>query len=200
MICSDCGTVISNTTIPKVGCEYETQNLAEAAKIWETDITQINLAKYLTWTDWNVKVCKYCNYVDEETITSMYTAQEEAEIMMGYVNKLRKEVLGSQYQELVIDQTLLELAQIRAKELSIVFAHSGTYTNASENATNAGCTIINHYDAWLNSTNHYNAMISKDKKYFAYARYRVDGVVYGVQLFWSTGDRSEYEQSKHLYD
>jgi hypothetical protein len=99
--------------------------------LWERGIYT-----YLEWggyTDWNVEVCSGCGDINIESLRFAYTDRQAAEIMLGYVNDLREEVYGTTKYNLVIDETLIELAKIRAKELSKNYAHGGTFTNASEN-------------------------------------------------------------------
>lgn len=116
--------------------------------------------------------------------------------MLGYVNELRREVLGSGH-DLVLDPTLISLSQIRAKEIIVNYSHStDTYTNAGENITNGGNNIKSQFNAWKQSPGHYQNMINKDYEYFGYAPYHRDlnyGTgMYGVQLFWTQENKTYY--------
>lgn len=194
VICYDCGNTISTKEIAILSCEFETWSLPRAAEelITPSDFTQTWLNYYKNWEDHTIQVCKNCHYADEDTIVFKHTDMAACEIMLGYVNELRRSVYGSNRYDLVIDTTLLELAKIRAKEIAVNYAHGGTYTNARENITGTGFSISEHYDAWLNSKGHYNTMVDKSQVYFAYATYKDEGSFYGVQLFWSSSTRREY--------
>ena len=151
--------------------------------------------KYGDFKDHNVKACSGCKEIDLSTAESKYSATEACNIMLGYVNDLRKEVLGSGY-ALKVDQTLLNFAKIRAKEISTNFSHSGgTYTGANENIINSGSTVYDHFKGWKSSSGHYNNMVRKASKYFGYAFYhgnlKNSSAVYGVQLFWEYKDQHE---------
>ena len=127
----------------------------------------------------------------------LYTDVEAATIMLGMVNDLRREVYGTNEYDLVLDLTLLELAKIRAKEICYYYSHdTDTFTNRSaENIAGAGYSIKRGFNAWKNSEGHYNNMINKDLKYFAYAAYcKYDDPTYAcsVQLFWSESARIGY--------
>ena len=196
--CKTCKTVVSNTKIPASGNHsWITKTLSTAAgEAFEAGWT--NLARYAKNSDHNVKACENCKILDTNTITLKYSAYEAATIMLSYVNELRREVLGEGY-DLVLDTTLMGLAETRAKEISINYSHGGgTYTNAGENIANPGNTgniIKKTFDAWKNSSGHYANMIHKDYKYFAYALYSAnftDMNYYGVQLFWSENAKQAY--------
>ncbi len=120
------------------------------------------------------------------------TPEEAAEIMLGYVNDLRAEVYGSHEYDLKLDPKLVELAQIRAGEISKNFSHSGgTFTNAGENICMGFLPIKGQFDAWLNSPGHKANMLTKEYKYFGYGLYGANGE-YGVQLFWTDWHRDGY--------
>jgi uncharacterized protein YkwD len=156
---------------------------------------------YAAWggyTDWNVEVCSGCGAIDMTSLRLAYSDREAAEIMLGYVNDLREEVYGTNKYNLVIDETLIELAKIRAKELSVKYAHGGTFTNAQENIYE-DISLYGQFNAWLNSSGHYKTMIDKDMKYFGYATYadysqgyNEQAKLYGVQLFWDDESRDLY--------
>jgi hypothetical protein len=164
--------------------------------LWEKGIYTYN-----TWggyTDWNVEVCSGCGDINLKSLRFAYTDRQAAEIMMGYVNDLREEVYGTDQYNVVIDETLIELAKIRAKELSKNYAHGGTFTNAKENIC---CQqgIYLHYQEWYNSSGHKKTMLNKNMVYFGYATYadfsqgyNVEPRFYGVQLFWDDESRDLY--------
>ena len=117
--------------------------------------------------------------------------------MLGYVNELRREVYGTDEYDMVLDDTLLELAKIRAKEISINYSHAtDTLTNASENIGGGNESIKAAFIGWRNSTGHYNNMIKQTAKYFAYASYCKDPTKtlnrYVVQLFWTESQKECY--------
>ena len=194
--CKKCNTVISNTEIPRVKEHtWKTKTLAQAAlEAYESGDSEY--MPYLKFTEHNVKMCDLCKYIDLSTATSVYTEYEKAQIMLGYVNELRRQVLGDGY-DLVLDTKLIELSNIRAKEISVNFSHyGGTYTNAGENITEGGATIKTQFERWKASPGHYTNMIQENYKYFAYASYAPDlqsrSLMFGVQLFWSENSKNNY--------
>ena len=127
-----------------------------------------------------------------------YTDYEAAQIMLGYVNNLRAEVYGTHDYDLVLDDELMRLVGIRAKEISTHYSHGGgTYTNANENIANGYLSIYDQFLGWKNSAGHYANMIDKTHKYFGYAAYnKTAGTEYAkmfaVQLFWSKNAKDLY--------
>ena len=193
--CKTCKTVISNTEIPKVKeHKWKTKTLAQAAlEAYESGIAEY--MAYLKATEHNVKMCDLCKYVDLASATSIYTDYERANIMLGYVNQLRREVLGEGY-DLVLDNKLIELSGIRSKEIVTNFSHyGGTYTGAGENILDGSPTIKAQFEAWKKSQGHYNNMINENYKYFGYSAF-VDFTQrtssHGVQLFWSQYAKDNY--------
>jgi len=193
--CKKCSTVISNTEIPRVKEHtWKTKTLAQAAlEAYESGDSEY--MPYLKATEHNVKICDLCKYVDLASATSIYTDYERAQIMLGYVNQLRREVLGEGY-DLVLDTKLIELSGIRAKEIVTNFSHyGGTYTNAGENIIDGSPTIKAQFEAWKKSKGHYNNMIHENYKYFGYSAF-VDFTQrtssHGVQLFWSENSKNNY--------
>ncbi len=127
-----------------------------------------------------------------------YMPMEAAEIMLGYVNELRKEVHGDIYDpeeyELKLHPKLVELANIRAEEISKYFSHmGGTYTNANENIAGYP-SIYAQFLVWKNSAGHYANMIDRDHIYFGYGYFATEEsfASYGVQLFWYDYDPWAY--------
>lgn len=198
-VCEICGTVISTKTIPvSQNHNWETKILSEAAAESFYEGGLISYVKYSGFSDHDVQMCSNCKVLDMDTVTLKYSDYEACEIMLGYVNDLRMAKYGDSDYLLTIDNTLLELAKIRAKEISENFSHfTGTYTNAAENITAQGSTLLGHFEGWKNSDEgHYENMLYPTHKYFAYALYngdlRLNSGVYGVQLFWSKDDRGIY--------
>lgn len=194
--CQICKTVVSNTTIPATKNHSWTTKLLSTAAKEAFDKGYSDYMKYAQFTEHNVQACSSCKRVDLTTVKSIYTEYEKANIMLGYVNELRREVLGEGY-DLALDTKLIELANIRAKEIVTNFSHfGGTYTNAGENITNGSPTIKAQFEGWKNSSGHYNNMIKENYKYFAYASYLPDITSatnnYGVQLFWSEMQKEAY--------
>lgn len=185
--CKKCKTVVSNTEIPKVKeHKWKTKILSQAAlEANENGISEY--MGYLKASEHNVKMCDLCKYVDLSSATSIYSDYEKAQIMLGYVNQLRREVLGEGY-DLVLDNRLIELSVIRSKEIVTNFSHyGGTFTNAGENILKGSPTIKSQFNDWKNSSGHYANMLQKEYKSFGYASFvdftKYSGA-YGVQLFW----------------
>lgn len=193
--CKTCKAVISNTEIPRVKEHtWKTKILAQAAlEAYENGIAEY--MAYLKATEHNVKMCDLCKYVDLNSTTSIYTDYERANIMLGYVNQLRREVLGEGY-DLVLDNKLIELSGIRAKEIVTNFSHyGGTYTNAGENITANGATVLGQFNSWKTSPGHYQNMINDSYKYFGYNSHAVfenQTGIFGVQLFWTENAKQAY--------
>ena len=141
--------------------------------------------KYSNYYDWDVDFCEGCGFPDMDTFRFAYTPEEAAEIMLGYVNDLREEVFGTDAYNLILDDWLTDLAEIRAEEISVNFSHGGTYTGCAECITNAGPNIYDQFIAWKESTKHYEIMVTAKYRDFGYAIYQSDtGVVFGVQLYF----------------
>ena len=203
--CLDCGIEVSRTPIPSgymclCGGACAKMNLVQAVAA-DMALGNYDFVKYASWTDWNVQACTVCGLIYEKTIEFAYTDEEACEIMLGYVNELRREVLGEKY-VLESDQTLLELAKIRADEIVVNFSHyGGTWTHAAENITGYGPNIYDQFKGWKSSDKgHYEIMTKRNVKYFGYALRRgPTGLFYGVQLFWSTDEKLFYEYNKDYH-
>lgn len=198
-ICSTCKKTISTTTIPASGnCSFTTtMRMDKAVRAqWEKD----GVSAYADWagyTDWDVEVCSGCGDIDIDSLRFAYTDYEAAELMLGYVNDLREEVYGTDEYNLVLDDTLMELAKIRAKELHENPTHGGTYTNARENITSGDVGIYAQYQSWYDSAGHKKTMLDTDMVYFGYALYKATdnsdcSGIYGVQLFWDEDSMDWY--------
>ena len=185
-LCALCGEILSETAVPELECSYTVTKRMNVAAKEMTDKGDMSFAKFGNYTDWDVDVCSGCGYPDIDTLRFAYTPEEAAEIMLGYVNELREEVFGTDAYNLVLNEEILELALIRAEEISINYAHGGTYTGCSENIVNGGVNIYDQFLSWKNSSGHYNTMIQSSHTDFAYAVYQpaTGTYLYGVQLFW----------------
>ncbi len=185
--CDDCGNEVSRTLIPATSCSYTTKKLSTVTK----ELLAISpdalvdaglLVNYVNYTDWNVNACEKCGYPDLNTVTYAYDAMTAATIMLGYVNDLRREVLGEGY-DLVLDSNLVTLASNRAVEISTDFRHVGL--PCGENIAMTAPSISAMFDGWKNSPGHYANMVGAGYKYFGFAMY-VTGYKSagcGVQLF-----------------
>ena len=185
-LCALCKEVLAETVVPKTECSYTVTKRMNVAAKEMTDQGDMSFAKFGNYTDWDVDVCSGCGYPDINTLRFAYTPEEAAQIMLGYVNELREEVFGTDYYNVVVDKELLRMAQIRAEEISIVFTHGGSFTGATaENIIGGDVNIYDHFVAWKNSTDHYNAMIEAIHMDFAYAVYKNPNAysLYGVMLF-----------------
>lgn len=185
-VCTQCSTVISETTIPATDCSYTiTKRMSAVAKSLY-DQGEYDYTEYGQYEDWDVDVCEGCGYPDMATLRFAYTSEEATEIMLGYVNELRESVYGTSEYNLIIDEDMVAKAEIRAEEIGICFSHGGTFTGAvAENITNGGVNIYDHFISWKESPGHYNAMINPDYLLFGYGTYQSSTGYYilGVQLF-----------------
>ena len=183
-ICTKCGEVVSSTTTPVGTCSYtNTERMSQVAQRLDAQ-GDWEYANYMKYKDWNVNTCSGCGYPDMSTLRFAYSNYEASSIMMGYLNELRASVYGNNNHDLKIDSTLVELAAIRAKEISTNYAHGGTVTGAAENIVADKLNIYDQFNAWKNSSGHYRNMTYLDYNYFGYAVYTVNENAYGVQLFW----------------
>ncbi len=187
VVCNDCQAVVSETTIPQGECSYTTtKRMADVAKAL-VDAGDTDYISYVTFTEWNVDVCDGCGYPDMDTFRFAYTNTEATDIMLGYVNELRRSIYGDKLPDVVADTTMIEMAAIRAKEISINYSHGGTFTGASaENIINGGSSIYEHFASWKASTGHYNAMIRSGYICMGYAVYKspTGDFLYGVMLLF----------------
>ena len=105
--------------------------------------------------------------------------------MLGYVNDLRESVYGTSDYNLILDSRLVEVANIRAKEIVANFSHSGMRECDGENI-GGGKSLKACFDGWNASTGHKNNMIHQDFKYFGFGWYydiHTTESPYAVQLF-----------------
>ena len=213
-VCGVCNTTIKTTTIPATGKHnYVAKTCAEAYKeVVNTgeSVTTQNLASYQHKTDWMCNICSDCHQIkqgNEGDIWSKYSNKEACEIMLGYVNNLRKEYKAANpgfYHAtdkvtLVYDEKLTELANIRAKELSTSYSHdTGTRTGAYECISYGRNTVNQSFEGWKASTGHHDIMIHKKGAKLGYGRY-VDsnGIVYNCLLIWDAGWSAELWEMKY---
>ncbi len=148
---------------------------------------------YYTATETNAKVCPKCGAFDESSCLNKYQGNAGSYEMLAMVNNLRQSVYGTTEYNLQIDDTLNQLAAIRAKEYSISHSHhGGTYTNAAENGSDSG-TLKEHFNLWNNSHLHRENMLNKDYKYFGFGLETVTAnTSSAIQLFWSEKMRDSY--------
>lgn len=185
--CRWCDALISEKLYPAIGEHtFETADLASAAiRYWEATSDSYYMP-FCTYYDWRVEICQVCDDIDHDSLRFAYTDYEAALIMLGYVNELRESVYGTDKYNLVLDSGMLEIAKVRAEEISINFCHVGI--GYGENICGGSPNIYSQFMQWYNSPGHYENMIYRDYKYFAYAlytkeSYRGVGYGYGVQLF-----------------
>ncbi len=200
-VCKDCGKVIKTTTIPSTGKHnYVAKTCAEVYKEaykYGTDFTNSYLNNYQYKTDCLTKICSGCHQVkwgEEGDIWSKYSDEEQSKIMMGYVNEIRREYneknpgfYNYMYHEveLVYDKKLTELANLRAKEISIKYSHVGTPTGANECIAKGQETIEDAFNCWNKSRPHYEIMIMNEGVRFGYGRYINEyGNAFHVLLVW----------------
>lgn len=186
VICTDCGDTVSNTPIDRKSHSFTvTKNLREVALSIRDINNNLVYARYVKYTDWNVKVCEYCGHPDLNTATYAYDNMTAANIMLGYVNDLRREVLGEGY-DLVLDSTMVEYAAVRAKEISTNYCHiSGNPYGENIDEVAPGNIISTFFSEWKASSGHYNNMVKSSYKRFGFGMYFTDykSLAYGVQLF-----------------
>lgn len=181
VVCTDCGATLSETTIPANGQHsIVTMRLSDAANKWPDFYSDMAAFK-----EHSIKLCEHCGDGDLDTITCIYSQTGAAEVMLGYVNALRESVYGTSEYNLVLDSRLVELANIRAKEISTNYSHSGMRECDGENI-GGGKTIWNCYSNWYNSNAHRQNMLVQKDKYFGFGWYfdvYTTESPYAVQLF-----------------
>ena len=203
-LCLDCGTIISQTERPaQKAHSYKTMKVSEAAKIL-FDRGVFGYGYYMNFTDWVVEACEHCYCFDDTKIRFAYTPREAAEIMLGYVNELRAEEHGDDYDPQKHDLKLHNFLINRSVEvardcLPYNYEHSDQAArfDAAENICNAGPNIIDQFIAWKKSPSHYRTMVDKDNRFFGYGIGYTEnfdhGGFYGCQLFFSLREYWEYQ-------
>lgn len=154
-------------------------------------------SQYENHAEFLCKQCSSCMTIDVESIRYMYSQQEIAEEMLALINAERTK-LGYEPLELTADSQLMKLADVRAKEISAKFDHSGSdIYGAAENiavGTSSAAysdAIKFFFDNFYASANGYKEnMLAEDAKYFACDIYWDGSALYCVQLFWTEEDNS----------
>ena len=117
--------------------------------------------------------------------------------MLGYVNEIRRQKKAEDHGyyniifdkvELVYDEKLTELANIRAKEISVMYGHyehNTTRTGAAECIAKGHNTLEQVFEAWKDSPGHYKIMVANYGVRFGYGRYVNEyGNAFHVLLIW----------------
>ena len=203
-VCTDCGATVSEVKIPETGVHtYVAKTCTEAYwEMVEYNMTFYckNISNYAHRADLMCNICTQCHcikYGKDTDIWSMYTDEEQSKRMLGYVNELRRQKKADDpgyYNiiwdkvELVYDEKLTELANIRAKEISVMYGHyehNTTRTGAAECIAQGHNTVEHVFDAWKNSPGHYKIMVANYGVRFGYGRYVNEiGNVFHVLLVW----------------
>jgi len=177
------------------------RNLAEAVIDFQEKHIGTSLegayGEYENHAEFLCKQCSSCMTIDVGSIRYMYSQQEIAEKMLALINAERTK-LGYEPLELTADSQLMELADVRAKEISAKFDHSGSDVyGAAENiavGTSSAAysdAIKFFFDNFYASTNGYKEnMLAEDAKYFGCDIYWDGSALYCVQLFWTEEDNS----------
>ena len=180
-VCDVCGSQIGDSkTLPANGSHsWETAVVSTAAKDYSNYWGYPDYDRYIGYSDIACDRCKYCYDIDEGSFRIKYSQSEIANIMLGYINALRRD---NGLNDLTISSSLNNTAGIRAEQISISFAHGP----GIENITNAGGVsncIKRAYDAFYNSAAHKAAMLTENISYFGCGIYYCNGRTYCVQLF-----------------
>ena len=206
-VCGVCGATVKNVTIPANNNHtYVTKSCSDVYKEVMANNTSFYypyIANYQYLSDWNTEICSQCHRIKEgeNKIRSKYTDEEQSKRMLGYVNELRETVDKNNpgfynviYDkvDLVYDAKLTELANIRAKEISVQFGHNqpnSTKTNAAENISSGPRTVEDAFNGWKTSTKgHYETMIMQEGVKFGFGRYiNKEGITFNVMLIWKDG-------------
>ncbi len=146
----------------------------------------LNNGKYDIGTeDLVVTACDQCWHFDESTVRFAYTDYEAAVIMLGYVNELRREVLGEGY-DLVLSNTLIEKTKVRSVEIITDFSHKNVPVGCRENIAHYRPSLEDMFLGWKSSPGHYAAMVDESMISFGFACTYDGAQLYGVQ--WFAGD------------
>ena len=157
--------------------------------------------QYENHTEFLCKQCSSCSTIKVDSIRYMYSQQEITEKMLTLINAERKK-LGYGSLELTADDRLMQLADVRAKEISTKFNHSGTDVGgATENiAVGTSSSVYNDaiqffFDNFYASTNgDKENMLAENAKYFGCDIYWNGSSLYCVQLFWTEADKSAQDK------
>ncbi len=204
-ICTDCGQTVSATEKALLPHNYSKEMiLSDAVKVLQNNGNN-DYGRWIAYSEWKADVCTNCGVPNMDSMRYAYTEMEAAQIMLGYVNDLRAEVYGSHKYDMQVNEHLMGIANIRAKELVTNYSHNTTTEKygAGENIShdNLATPIKTLFNNWKNSPGHYANMIDTNYEYFAYAAYLdgdgywySTGSSYGVQLFWDWYELYEYER------
>lgn len=204
-ICTDCGQTVSATEKALLPHSFSKEMiLSDAVKVLQNNGNN-DYGRWIAYSEWKVDVCTNCGVPNMDSMRYAYTEMEAAQIMLGYVNDLRAEVYGSHKYDMQVNEHLMEIANIRAKELVTNFSHYSETPKygAMENIAhdNLATPLLTLFNDWKNSTGHYAHMVNTEHEYFAFATCFVNdgywystGAAYGVQLFWDWYDLYEYER------
>jgi uncharacterized protein YkwD len=198
--CTTCGTQTAYKELAKNGTHnYVSQVVSEAAaKAQAAGLEPSLYANGLNKTYFMAEACTNC-YIFKNGVTgsTSYTFRYDnwtmATEMLGYVNNLRRSVLGDDmnddWYDLQISSYLMNLAQQRAQQIQNDFSHNGAVTGVGENiskSSNISNSIVStSYSGWLASTTgHKENMLDEDWKQMGFAVFLgSDGILYAVQEF-----------------
>ncbi len=197
-------SVILQQSVAGASHNWTERSLAEAVADFQEKHAGTSLdsaySQYENHTEFLCKQCSSCMTIDVGSIRYMYSQQEIAEKMLALINAERKK-LGYESLELTVDSQLMQLADVRAEEISTKFDHSGSdVCGAAENiAVGTSDSVYNDaitffFDNFYASTNGYKEnMLAEDAKYFGCDIYWDGASLYCVQLFWTEADKSSYD-------
>lgn len=213
-VCADCGAIIKEVTIPETGKHTYVAKTCKDA-YWEVVNNNMTfyhkmLGNYQHRTDLMCNICTQCHCIKQGKDTdvwSKYSDEEQSKLMLKYVNELRQQKKASDpgfyniiYDkvELVYDAKLTELANIRAKEISVMYGHyepNATITGAFECISHGQNSIEDAFNDWKNSSEHNKIMVEKSGVRFGYGRYVTEnGNIFNVLLVWDKHhDASNYD-------
>lgn len=184
--CTICGDIKTSVVNAAGSHNYTITMTLSDAVMAEYKKGYTDYITYINCEDWNVNVCG-CGAINIDSMEWKYTDYKTADIMLVYVNQLRESVGASALQ---LDETLIELAKIQAKE----YANGGvtTYSYGAGNYIDGGYSISDHFERFSNDNGAYSIMVNSKLKYFGYGVYHPTygrATLYGVQLFWT---KSQY--------
>ena len=201
--CKDCSYSYQTNPTPKGDHTWTSMLVSEAAVTCGAK-GNYGISKYRYLDDVMIDACPTCGCVDYTTVCSAYTPEEETAIMLELIKPIREawfrestegyftdEELAEFIEEYkhVPDQTCIDHAVRRAKEIVKDYSHNGAPYGCAENITEGANTIKSQFNGWKNSQGHYENMIKWAYPYAGYARYIVGDPVfetikiYGVQIF-----------------
>ncbi len=202
--CDDCDYTEKQNFTATVGAHtLETMTVAEAAPRCY-DLGNSGLMKYSRMTDINITICTKCGYADYESVCSIYTAEQETEIMVGLTQPVREEFMyndalaagytpeqAEQYVDTYrhrADPISVDHAKRRAQELASDYSHNGKPGDYRENINRGAQNIQTDFENWINSSGHRDNIEHWGYPYVGYARHIVGDnetetiIVYSVLL------------------